>query len=67
VGVFRSSAARGRDDGEGRIWGAIVDRVLARPALSAAIFAGVLLVLRRAACNCGSPRRDPTRSPTRSA
>src|SRR6186997_1837510 len=34
-----------RDDGEGRIWGAIVDRVLARPALSAAISAGVLLVL----------------------
>ena len=34
-----------RDDGEGRVWGAIVDRVLARPALSAALSAGVLLVL----------------------
>src|SRR5262245_47078024 len=34
-----------RDDGEGRIWGAIVDRVLRRPALSAALSAGVLLVL----------------------
>jgi len=29
-----------RDDGEGRIWGAIIDRVLRRPALSAAL-AGV--------------------------
>jgi RND superfamily putative drug exporter len=34
-----------RDDGEGRFWGAIVDRVLRRPALSAAISAGVLLAL----------------------
>jgi uncharacterized membrane protein YdfJ with MMPL/SSD domain len=34
-----------RDGGEGRIWGAIVDRVLARPALSAALSAGVLLLL----------------------
>jgi len=34
-----------RDDEEGRIWGAIVDRVLRRPALSAAVSAGVLLVL----------------------
>src|SRR6187455_2760091 len=34
-----------RNDGEGRIWGAIVDRVLRRPALSAALSAGVLLVL----------------------
>ena len=32
-----------RDDGEGRIWGAIVDRVLRRPLASAAI-AGALLV-----------------------
>src|SRR5580765_4587206 len=36
---------RGRGDGEGRIWGAIVDRVLRRPALSAAVSAGVLLAL----------------------
>jgi uncharacterized membrane protein YdfJ with MMPL/SSD domain len=35
----------GRDDGEGRIWGAIVDRVLRRPALSAAVAAGLLLAL----------------------
>jgi RND superfamily putative drug exporter len=34
-----------RDDGEGRIWGAIVDRVLRRPALSAAVAAGLLLAL----------------------
>ena len=34
-----------RDDKEGRFWGAIVDRVLRRPALSAALSAGVLLVL----------------------
>ena len=36
---------RGRADGEGRIWGAIVDRVLRRPALSAALAAGVLVAL----------------------
>jgi RND superfamily putative drug exporter len=36
---------RRRDDGEGRIWGAIVDRVLRRPALSAALAAGLLLAL----------------------
>ena len=34
-----------RDDGEGRIWGAIVDRVLRRPALSAAVSAALLLAL----------------------
>jgi RND superfamily putative drug exporter len=34
-----------RDDGEGRIWGAIIDRVLNRPALSAALSAGVLVAL----------------------
>jgi uncharacterized membrane protein YdfJ with MMPL/SSD domain/pimeloyl-ACP methyl ester carboxylesterase len=34
-----------RDDGEGRIWGAIVDRVLRRPALSAAAAAALLLAL----------------------
>jgi RND superfamily putative drug exporter len=36
---------RRRDDGEGRFWGAIVDRVLRRPVLWAAVSAGVLLVL----------------------
>src|SRR5262245_17659641 len=34
-----------RKSGEGRLWGAIVDRVLRRPALSAALSAGVLLAL----------------------
>jgi uncharacterized membrane protein YdfJ with MMPL/SSD domain len=34
-----------RDDGEERIWGAIVDRVLRRPALSAGLAAAFLLVL----------------------
>ncbi len=39
VGRFR------RDDGEGRIWGAIVDRVLRRPLLSAVVAGGLLLAL----------------------
>jgi uncharacterized membrane protein YdfJ with MMPL/SSD domain len=34
-----------RDDGEGRIWGAIIDRVLRRPLLSAAVAAGLLVAL----------------------
>jgi uncharacterized membrane protein YdfJ with MMPL/SSD domain len=35
----------GRRRGEGRVWGAIVDRVLRRPALSVALSAGLLLAL----------------------
>src|SRR4051794_16751988 len=34
-----------RDKGEGRVWGAIVDRVLRRPLLSAVIAGGLLLAL----------------------
>jgi RND superfamily putative drug exporter len=34
-----------RDGGEGRVWGAIVDRVLRRPLLSAVVAGGVLLAL----------------------
>jgi RND superfamily putative drug exporter len=34
-----------RDDGQGRIWGAIVDRVLKRPALSVAVAGGLLVAL----------------------
>src|SRR4029450_6578484 len=34
-----------RDDGEGRSWGAIIDRVLRRPALSAALAGGLLVAL----------------------
>jgi uncharacterized membrane protein YdfJ with MMPL/SSD domain len=36
---------RPRDNGEGRIWGAIVDRVLHRPVLSALVAAGLMLAL----------------------
>jgi uncharacterized membrane protein YdfJ with MMPL/SSD domain len=36
---------RSNGDGEARFWGAIVDRVLRRPALSAALAAGLLLAL----------------------
>jgi uncharacterized membrane protein YdfJ with MMPL/SSD domain len=36
---------RRRDNGEGRIWGAIVDRVLHRPVLSALLAAGLMLAL----------------------
>jgi uncharacterized membrane protein YdfJ with MMPL/SSD domain len=34
-----------RDDGEGRIWGAIVDRVLRRPRLSVVLAGGLLVAL----------------------
>jgi uncharacterized membrane protein YdfJ with MMPL/SSD domain len=34
-----------RDDGEGRIWGAVIDRVLRRPALSVALAGGLLVAL----------------------
>jgi uncharacterized membrane protein YdfJ with MMPL/SSD domain len=34
-----------RGDGEGRVWGAIVDRVLRRPVLSIAVAGGLLLAL----------------------
>jgi uncharacterized membrane protein YdfJ with MMPL/SSD domain len=34
-----------RDDGEGRIWGAIIDRVLRHPVVSAALAGGLLIAL----------------------
>ena len=34
-----------RNDGEGRIWGAIIDRVLRRPVLSVALAGGLLIAL----------------------
>jgi RND superfamily putative drug exporter len=34
-----------RDDGDGRIWGAVIDRVLRRPLLSAVLAGGFLLLL----------------------
>ena len=40
-----------RDDGEGRIWGAIIDRVLRRPVLSAALSGGLLVALALPALN----------------
>ena len=45
-----------RDDGEGRIWGAIVDRVLRRPLLSAVVAGGLLLAL--AAAGAPAPHGD---------
>ncbi len=49
-----------RDDGEGRIWGAIVDRVLQRPVLSVVLAAGLLLALalRRSRCARSEPGAD---------
>ena len=49
-----------RDDGEGRIWGAIVDRVLRRPALSAAVSGGVAAGSRRAGA-AAAPRGSGAR------
>ena len=46
-----------RDDGEGRIWGAIVDRVLRRPALSAAAPLRYCWRSPRRRCNSAWPRR----------
>src|SRR4051794_22281897 len=34
-----------RDDGEGRVWGAVIDRVLRRPLLSAVLAGGALVAL----------------------
>jgi RND superfamily putative drug exporter len=34
-----------RDDGEGRVWGAVVDRVLRRPLLSLVVAGGILVAL----------------------
>ena len=64
-----SSAAR-RRGGEGRIWGAIVDRVLRRPLLSAALAGGLLLALAAPgapAAHGRRRRRTPTRARSRSS
>ncbi len=34
-----------RNDGEGRLWGAVVDRILRRPLLSLVVAGGVLVAL----------------------
>ncbi len=55
-----------REDGEGRIWGAIVDRVLRRPVLSAVLAGGLLVGARdsRAPASHGASRaRTRSRSP----
>ena len=54
-----------RDDGEGRIWGAIVDRVLRRPVLSLVLAARAAARDRGAGaprCRRPSPASTPTRS-----
>ena len=56
----------GRSDGEGRIWGAIVDRVLRRPALSAALAGALLLALAAPALQLHLAARGPSRSRSRS-
>ena len=55
-----------RDDGEGRFWGAIVDRVLRRPALSAALAAGLLLALAAPALQLHLAPQGRSRSRSRS-
>jgi uncharacterized membrane protein YdfJ with MMPL/SSD domain len=60
VGRFR------RDDGEGRIWGAIVDRVLRRPVLSGVIAGGLLLALAAPALQLRIATPGPTRTRNRS-
>ena len=49
-----------RPDGEGRVWGPIVDRVLRRPLVSAALAAGFLLALAAPALHMhtGNPGND---------
>ncbi|HEX6663112.1 MAG TPA: alpha/beta fold hydrolase [Gaiellaceae bacterium] len=52
-----------RDDGEGRVWTAIVDRVLRRPALSAALAAAALLALAAPALNLHIAPEGPSSFP----
>ncbi len=51
-----------RDSGEGRIWGAIVDRVLKRPVVSVVLAGGLLVALALPASSCAWSARDPRRS-----
>jgi RND superfamily putative drug exporter len=53
-----------RDDGEGRFWGAIVDRVLRRPVLSAALAAGLLLALAAPALQLRTATPGPDTYPS---
>jgi RND superfamily putative drug exporter len=52
-----------RDDKEGRFWGAIVDRVLRRPVLSAAVSGGVLLLLAAPALQLSLAAQGPESFP----
>jgi uncharacterized membrane protein YdfJ with MMPL/SSD domain len=58
VGRFRPK------DGEGRIWGAILDRVLKRPILSAAVSGGALLALAAPALHLHTSTPGPETYPT---
>ena len=51
-----------RDDGEGRVWGAIIDRVLHRPVLSAVLAGGLLWRSPRPRSGCTPPSRGSTRT-----
>ena len=57
VGRFR------RDDGESRVWGAVVDRVLRRPVLAAALSAGALLALAAPALQLHTAQPGPETFP----
>ena len=52
-----------RDDGEGRFWGAVVDRVLRRPGLSAVLSAGLLLALAAPALQLHLAPQGPSSFP----
>jgi RND superfamily putative drug exporter len=52
-----------RDDGEGRIWGAIVDRVLKRPVLSVVVAGGFLLALAVPALQLHTAQPSPETFP----
>jgi RND superfamily putative drug exporter len=52
-----------RDDGEGRIWGSIIDRVLRRPVVSTALAAGLLLALAAPALQLRMEKPGPDTFP----
>src|SRR5207249_4663275 len=52
-----------RDKGEGRVWGAIVDRVLRRPLLSAVLAGGLLLALATPALQLHMAKPGPDTFP----
>ncbi len=52
-----------RDDGEGRLWGAIVDRVLGRPVLSIVLAGGLLVALAVPALQLRTAQPSPETFP----